>query len=298
LTIPINTDSRLTAQCYSFPPVRAIIFDLDGLLINTEDVNAICTNNILTKYGRPTLPRSIQAQLLGVFNASLSEVLYNWAQLPITREQLASEQMEQKRLHLPKCKPLPGAEKLLSDLKNARSLAKGNVEIALATSSTKYKYDLKMQCPEIERLLNVFPKDRLVLGDDPRVKHGRAKPAPDIYLVALQTINSSFEGSDKMILPEECLVLEDSVPGVEAGRRAGMRVIWVPHPVLAAEYKGREKEVLAGRTGLAEIGDNWQLGEIDDGWAEQLPNLEAFPFEKYGIEISKGRSSGEVSEHS
>ena len=56
--------------------------------------------------------------------------------------------------------------------------------------------------------------------------------------------------------------------------------------------------MLAGRIGLAEIGDNWQLGEIDDGWAEQLPSLEAFPFEKYGIEICKGRHSGHDPEDS
>src|ERR1700733_8160915 len=97
----------------------------------------------------------------------------------------------------------------------------------------------------------------------------------------------AFMGSGTEITPEECLVFEDSVPGVEAGRRAGMRVVWVPHPELATEYKGREKEVLAGRIGLVEIGDEWQLGEIDDGWAEQLPSLETFPFEKFGIEISK-----------
>ena len=130
--------------------------------------------------------------------------------------------------------------------------------------------------------------DRLILGNDPRVQHGRGKLASDIYLLALQTINSSLHGSGTEITPEECLVFEDSVPGVEAGRRAGMRVVWVPHPELAAEYKGREKEVLAGRIGLVEIGDEWQLGELDDGWADQLPSLEMFPFEKFGIEISKG----------
>lgn len=74
--------------------------------------------------------------------------------------------------------------------------------------------------------------------------------------------------------------------GVEAGRRVGMRVVWVPHPELAVEYEGREKEVLAGRMDMIEIGDDWQLGEIDDGWAESLPNLESFNYEKYGIHIS------------
>ena len=122
-----------------------------------------------------------------------------------------------------------------------------------------------------------------MLRDDTRVKHGRGKPAPDIYLIALKTITSGLKGLE--IKPEECLVFEDSVPGVEAGRRAGMRVVWVPHPELAVEYKGKEKEVLAGRIGLIEIGDKEQLGEVDDGWAEYLPSLEGFPYEKFGTDL-------------
>lgn len=80
---------------------------------------------------------------------------------------------------------------------------------------------------------------------------GRGKPAPDIYLLALQTINDVIrrKGKEDVIKPEECLVFEDAVPGVEAGRRAGMQVVWCPHPGLLQEYKGREKEVLAGLTG-------------------------------------------------
>ena len=57
-----------------------------------------------------------------------------------------------------------------------------------------------------------------------------------------------------------------------------MRIIWVLHPELAAEYKGREKEVLAGRIGLVEIGDEWQLGEIDDGWGGAASQSGEFPF--------------------
>jgi pseudouridine-5'-monophosphatase len=271
-----------------------MIFDMDGLLINTEDIYHFCIDNTLRKYGRPPLPWSVKAQLMGTSGYSTSQVLYDWARLSITCEQFVHEQMEQKKLHLPECKPLPGAEKLLSTLKNAHSLAGDNIEIALASSTPKCKYDQKIQRPETKNLLSSFHKDRLILGDHSALRHGRAKPAPDIYLLALQMINSSLQGSTKEISPNECLVLEDSLPGVEAGRRAGMRVAWVPHPGLAAEYRGREKEVLAGRIGLVEIGDNWQLGEIDDGWAEQLLSLEAFPFEKYGIEVSNGCLSGQV----
>ena len=233
---------------------------------------------------------------MGVPGSSTGDVFHNWAQLPIPREQFAREQSEQQQIHFPECRPLPGAEKLLLNLKNARTTTTNNVETALASSSEKYNYDRKVSRLETKRLLSLFDEDRLILGDDPRVQHGRGKPAPDIYLLALQTINSSLHQSVTKITPEECLVFEDSVPGVEAGRRAGMRVVWVPHPELAAEYKGREKEVLAGRIGLVEIGDEWQLGEIDDGWAEQLPSLEMFPFEKFGIEISKRDLGVEIPE--
>jgi pseudouridine 5'-phosphatase len=62
-----------------------------------------------------------------------------------------------------------------------------------------------------------------------------------------------------------------------------MRVIWVPHPYLAAEYQPQEKEVLAGRMGRFQIGDEGQLGEINDGWAEKISSLEHFAYDKYQI---------------
>src|ERR1700733_12458682 len=112
----------------------------------------------------------------------------------------------------------------------------------------------------------------------------------------------AFMGSGTEITPEECLVFEDSVPGIEAGRRAGMRVVWCPHPGLLGEYQGREKEVLAGKTGEhkdEEVIDNagpstiagspGHVGEVDDGWAEFVPSLEGFDFKKYGIDIVEQR---------
>jgi pseudouridine 5'-phosphatase len=253
---------------------------MDGLLLNTEDIYTLCANNVLLAHGRPPLPWSLKARLMGVPGSSTGDTFHAWAQLPIPREQFALEQREQQRLHFPECSPLPGAMKLLSDLKHAKG-----VELALASSSNKSNYELKVVREETKKLLGMFEEERQILGDDNRVKRGRGKPAPDIYLVALRTINASLEGSAEEIRPEECLVFEDSVLGVEAGRRAGMRVVWVPHPGLAGEYRGREKEVLAGRTGLVPIEDEEQLGEVDDGWGLHLPSLEDFPYERFGIVI-------------
>lgn len=265
----------------NLPPVRACLFDMDGLLINTEDLYTKCANIVLEKYGRPGLPWSIKAQMMGVPGSSNGDTFHNWAELPISREQFKQEQAEQQRIYFPECQPLPGAQRLLGDLKNAKNADGYPVQVALATSSMKENLDMKTKRPVTEALIDLIPSEHRVLGDDHRVQHG--KPAPDIYLCALQCINDHLPGDIPKITPRECLVFEDSVIGVEAGRRAGMRAVWVPHPELLKEYVGREAEVLAGRIGLVTIGNEEQLGQLGDGWAEQIASLEDFPYEKYGI---------------
>lgn len=122
-----------------------------------------------------------------------------------------------------------------------------------------------------------------VLGDDPRIPKGRGKPAPDIYLLALETINKKLRAAGEVeIRPEECLVFEDSVPGVEAGIRAGMRVVWCPHPELLKICTGREREVLAGVASGSGY-DGQRRGE--DGWAVLVETLENFDYARYGIVV-------------
>jgi pseudouridine-5'-monophosphatase len=223
---------------------------------------------------------------MGVPGSSTGDVFHAWAQLPIPRSQFDKEQKEEQRIHFPKCKPLPGAEKLLCDLKAARNTNGARVHIALATSTSNINYELKIQNRETKELLSNFADNRRITWEDPRLQNARGKPAPDIFLLALKAINESLDGKEAPIIPEECLVFEDSVPGVEAGRRAGMRVVWVPHPALVAEYKGKEELVLAGKVCLVKIGDEWQLGELDDGWGAKLSSLEEFPYSEFGISVS------------
>ncbi|KAK8033850.1 GS1-like protein [Apiospora marii] len=266
-----------TAPHSSFPAIRACIFDLDGLLINTEDIITNAINQLLAKYERPPLTRPVRAQLMGLANSSNGDAFHGWAQLPLSREQWARESKQEFHRQFPHCAPLPGAQALVSKLGSSRS-GDGDgdgqrIRLALASGTTAQNYALKTSAS----------------GDDPRLPSkgsGRGKPAPDIYQVALQTLNATAGAAgERPILPSECLVFEDSVVGVEAGRRAGMRVVWVPHSDMATEYRGREQVVLAGRSGMVEIGDEEQLGEVDDGWAEMIPSLEHFDYAKYGIGV-------------
>jgi pseudouridine-5'-monophosphatase len=210
--------------------------------------------------------------------------------------------------HFPSCLPLAGVEELLQALSRRTSPA---VEIALATSSHSANFKLKTN--HLAELFSVFSQEHRVLGDDPRIPKGRGKPAPDIYLLALETINERLrKGQQPEIKPEECLVFEDSVPGVESGRRAGMQVVWCPHPGLLNEYRGREDEVLAGLTGeykdvplapapqstasiIQKTPGAGATGKIGDGYARLIPTLENFPYESYGIRVQD--QSGKRSSH-
>lgn len=122
--------------------------------------------------------------------------------------------------HFPNTQPLPGTTALL------QILHQSGLPIALATSSNKRNFELKTA--HLKDIFAVFTPGKRVLGDDVRIAPGRGKPAPDIYLLALSLINESIreEGRETEIRPEECLVFEDSVPGVESGRRAGCQVVW------------------------------------------------------------------------
>ena len=195
---------------------------------------------------------------------------------------------------------------------SSRPLSK--VHLSLATSSSEVNYKIKTS--HLPHLFDVFPPAQRVLGDDSRIPYGKGKPFPDIYLIALSTINASIRSQngdrEPDIQPDECLVFEDSVPGIEAGRRAGMRVIWCPHPGLRGEFAGREAAVLAGmgegrsepeggeveghavdisdaaiEQGKRVAGLEGWPGKPGDGWGEQLESLELFDYTKYGIEVPR-----------
>lgn len=146
----------------------------------------------------------------------------------------------------------------------------------------------------------------------------KGKPAGDIFLLAMERINASLTDADgggedvQRLRADECLVFEDSIAGVAAGRAAGMRVCWVPHEGLREVCTGLEREVLAGNMNEVEerllaleadrgsigpevvgsIGKGKAdgMGRVDrlvseDGWAEMIGSLEKFDYAEYGIRI-------------
>lgn len=112
-----------------FPPVRACLFDMDGLLIDTEDIATQCHTLVLAKYGRPPLPPSIKAQMMGRNGPSARQILQDWAKLPIDDAQYRKEVAEHQKKLFGAATPLPGVEELLANLAKTKDSEKlGRVE--------------------------------------------------------------------------------------------------------------------------------------------------------------------------
>ena len=138
------------------------------------------------------------------------------------------------------------------------------------------------------------------------MSEARKKPMPDVFLLALEKINAHLRHEGGEVKPEECLVFEDSVAGVEAGRKAGMRVCWVPHKGLREVWRGREEKVLAGKSekddykeGTSARSDKEQRDMrseernhlwSEDGWAEMVMSLEEFDYANYGIRLKNNEA--------
>jgi len=133
-------------------------------------------------------------------------------------------------------RPCHGANEIVEEL------SRRNIVMGIATSSRAASVDKKRAAhPRIFDAMEV-----VVCGDDPEVFSG--KPAPDIYLVASKRLG---------VNPEDCLVFEDALTGVIAGKAAGMTVIAVPDPqYLTSQVSEKIDELTTHRLdSLAEI--NW-----------------------------------------
>ncbi|GBE80618.1 Putative uncharacterized hydrolase [Sparassis crispa] len=209
---------------------------MDGLLIDSERVYTDVTNNILARYGK-TMTWDIKAGLMGKPERdAAAHLLSFFPDLPpaFTIDAYLTERRVAQDALWPSVRPLPGAVRLV------RHLTAHRVPIALGTGSQRRNFELK-SAHLGDALFDAFG-GRVVCADDGLVRPGRGKPHPDIFLVTAETclgraVGLGEEGEPGVEVSDEQrrerasgLVFEDAIPGLQAGKRAGMNVIWVPDP--------------------------------------------------------------------
>lgn len=184
--------------------MNAFIFDMDGLLTDSEIVSYAIFRDILAKAGADLTQQIYATHCCGQPAEPSIHYLKECYDLPWTEQELADEL---NRLELERAGEITakaGAREILAYLKAQEA------KLALATSSKVPRAQIIL---ENNRLGNFF--DELIFGYE--VQHG--KPAPDIFLKAAEKLGEK---------PGECVVLEDSEASIRAAHAAGIPVICVP----------------------------------------------------------------------
>ncbi|EWM22825.1 had-superfamily hydrolase [Nannochloropsis gaditana] len=206
--------------------IKAIVYDLDGTLLDTESLSTEAIQAVVGAYGK-TFTWDIKKKILGMRGEEWGRVVVDDLGLSDQIEPMMLVKQWERELEVvtPTVQLLPGAREIIQFF-DSKGLPQ-----AIATSSSALLVAHKRTHHED----HVFGRMRtIVTGDDPKVVRG--KPAPDIYLEAAQRLG---------VAPEECLVFEDALTGVLSGKAAGMFVVAIPDPRLdAACFQAHAHQVL------------------------------------------------------
>jgi beta-phosphoglucomutase-like phosphatase (HAD superfamily) len=205
--------------------MRAVLWDMDGTLLDVEPLSSQALSTALAAYGC-TETVELKRAITGMRPSDWSKYVVEYlgiSHLVDPHELYARSDAELRRL-LPESKLMPGAEFA------TRSLFELRVPQAIATSSDAQAVDEKRK-PHAA----LFSRMHCVVTGD-TVERG--KPSPDILLKAARHVG---------VPPEECVVVEDSVLGVLAGVSAGCHVVAIPSPIMdrAAFWDAGAHEVYA-----------------------------------------------------
>jgi len=185
---------------------RAVLWDMDGTLIDSEEFHWISWRNTMASEGIPIT----REQFLSSFGQRNDSILSRWLGAAATPERIAriADAKEELYRHLVRrdgiC-PLPGVANWLHRIYQegwlqaiASAAPRANIKVVLEALSATHLFQGIVSAEDVHR----------------------GKPDPEVYLTAAARVGAS---------PDRCIVVEDAVAGVEGARRAGMRSIGVSH---------------------------------------------------------------------
>jgi HAD superfamily hydrolase (TIGR01509 family) len=183
--------------------IEAILFDMDGVLIDSEPAWEQARKSLFLENGLP-YPAEITQTLMGMNSQEWSWYLHDRG-VPLPPERIVEEVLERvarslrEDLHL-----MPGAVEVVRALE-------ARWPLAIASSADRSIIELALDLAGLSEAFRVVVSSSEV---------GRGKPAPDTYLRAAELLG---------VQATRCAVVEDSANGIRAGRAAGARVIAIPN---------------------------------------------------------------------
>ncbi len=193
------------ARAIDPPVIDAVVFDLDGVLIDSEQVWDEVREQLARERGGRWHPRA-QRDMMGMSSQEWSRYMHEAIGLPESPEEINAEVVRRMLERYAEGPPwLPGA------LVAVRRMAE-RFPLGLASSSNRELIDAVLEAGGIAGLFQATVSSEEV---------GRGKPAPDVYLEAARRL-----GVD----PRHAAAVEDSETGIRSAKEAGMHVVAIPNP--------------------------------------------------------------------
>ena len=193
----------------------AILFDCDGVIVDTETLSSTILKRRLQDLGLELDDATMHTQFAGFTtqdNLALAERMLG---KPLPDDFLVHYRNEFNDTIKTSLEPIEGVIELLEAIQ---------CPIAMATNAPRHEMELKLDILNLQKRFAT----RFAVDD---VKRG--KPAPDLYLAAAEALN---------VKPERCIVIEDSIAGIQAGKASGATVL------AYSAVLGREAQLEAGAT--------------------------------------------------
>jgi HAD superfamily hydrolase (TIGR01509 family) len=185
--------------------IEAIVFDLDGLLLDSEQVWDEVREQLVKERGGRWREQA-QTEMMGMSSVEWSRYMHDELGLSEPPEEISGEVV--RRLEERYRRELP----LIEGAKEAIERLAARWPLGLASSSNRELIDLVLE------LSGLAPFFRVTVSSE---EVPRGKPAPDVYLEAARGLG---------VPPQRCAAVEDSRNGIRSAKAAGMKVIAIPNP--------------------------------------------------------------------
>lgn len=181
----------------------AVIFDMDGVIVDTNPFHKETINQFCKKYGFQLTDEELRTKIYGRTNREWITALFG----KLTEQQLEAYAFEKEQMfreaYAAHIKPVEGLIAFLE------MLEQNHIARSIATSAPRANVDFVLKGTGIGKYFNI-------ILDESMVSHG--KPHPEIYLKSAKALN----------LPnQQCIVIEDSLSGIQAGKASGSKVIGI-----------------------------------------------------------------------
>jgi HAD superfamily hydrolase (TIGR01509 family) len=212
--------------------IHAIFFDFNGVIIDDEPLQMTAYQELLAEQGIELTENDYYGSL-GMDDETFVRAAFERGQKTLADDLLASLLADKVVLHR---KLIEDELPLFPGIVTFLKAASRHYSLAVVSMATLEEIAYVLDRARLRSLFSV-----IVSADDVNA----CKPAPDCYLIALNKLNEKRRAERMLpLLTSECLVIEDSPPGIEAGRGAGMRTLGVTNTVSEEQLRAAGADVV------------------------------------------------------